>query len=357
VALNTGEPVGIAHAETLTRKVFSKRGTQTKAGGGQTAKWADRESERWGRGAEMAERAVGSGKAIHVMDREADSYALLAQLHARRMRFVVRCYHDRRARAADDDAEEEWSNLRPLAEAMTGLLKREVRLSERKKKTAPRANRFNPPRETRDATLQFAAMRVTVPAPKYVTEGPASIDLNVVRVWEEHPPADEKPVEWLLYTNESIATANAVARVVDIYRMRWLIEEFFKALKTGCAYETREFESLEALRTLLAMSLPIACELLWLRNRSREAPNAPATDVLSAAQIEVLKAMSNRRLPERPTTAEALAAVAELGGHQKSNGPPGWQVLYRGLKTLLTYESSWQRAKGATDRPPGPSKM
>ena len=30
---------------------------------------------------------------------------------------------------------------------------------------------------------------------------------------------------------------------MNIYRTRWTIEEFFKALKTGCLYEQREFES------------------------------------------------------------------------------------------------------------------
>ena len=36
-------------------------------------------------------------------------------------------------------------------------------------------------------------------------------------------------------TTEPIDTVEQVLRIVDWYRARWVIEEFFKALKTGCA--------------------------------------------------------------------------------------------------------------------------
>jgi hypothetical protein len=45
-------------------------------------------------------------------------------------------------------------------------------------------------------------------------------------------------------TTEPIATEQQVAAVVDAYRQRWLIEEFFKALKTGCQYQQLQLESL-----------------------------------------------------------------------------------------------------------------
>ncbi len=47
--------------------------------------------------------------------------------------------------------------------------------------------------------------------------------------------------------------------------------------------------------------------------------------------------MSARRLARHPTAHEALLAVAALGGHIKSNGPPGWLVLHRGFQDLLRY--------------------
>ena len=41
-----------------------------------------------------------------------------------------------------------------------------------------------------------------------------------------------EPVDWLLLTSEPIDTDEQILEVVDIYRARWLIEEYFSALKT-----------------------------------------------------------------------------------------------------------------------------
>jgi hypothetical protein len=96
------------------------------------------------------------------------------------------------------------------------------------------------------------------------------------------------------------------------------------------------FETLHALLITLAISLPIACELLWLRSRARDRPNAPATDVITRQQIEILRELGSRPMPADATVYDALWAVAGLGGHQKRNGEPGWLVLYRGMQALLS---------------------
>ena len=72
--------------------------------------------------------------------------------------------------------------------------------------------------------------------------------MNVVRVWETDPPRGQPAVQWVLLTSEKIGSAAALQRVVDIYRKRWLIEEYFKALKTGCSLEKRQVGSFDALR-------------------------------------------------------------------------------------------------------------
>jgi hypothetical protein len=169
-----------------------------------------------------------------------------------------------------------------------------------------------------------------------------------VHVLEQNTPEGEPPVEWLLYTTAPIETPEQIARVVDIYRSRWTIEEYNAALKTGCAYEARQFESRAALLNMLAISLPIACELLWLRSRSRTSPNAPANEVLSDVQIEILRHFAPVKLPPRLTIRDALLTVAALGGHVKANGDPGWKVLHRGLTRLLDYQAGWEAAQQST---------
>ena len=150
----------------------------------------------------------------------------------------------------------------------------------------------------------------------------------------------------MLYTTEPVATAEQMLAVIDIYRARWVIEEFFKALKTGCAFEKRQLESFHALQNALAVFLPVAWRLLLARSFCREQPRAPARALLSEIEIKIL--MHKLGLPAAPTTAEeATYAIARLGGHLRRNGLPGWQTLGRGFEALLLMGAGWRAATAA----------
>ena len=168
------------------------------------------------------------------------------------------------------------------------------------------------------------------------------LTMNLVHVIEIDPPAGQEPVEWKLYTTDPIETAEQVLLVVDRYRSRWVIEEYFKAIKTGCAYEKRQLGSIQALLNALAIFVPIAWTLLVLRQECRAKVTAPTA--LTPIQLQVLRAVLRKPLPENPTAVEVLLAIAALGGHIKHNGEPGWQVLGRGFERLLSYEVGWRAA-------------
>lgn len=338
-------PLGVIYAETLHRTEHSKRGRRSKASGVETAKWKDRESQRWWRGMKASAEALsGCEEVIHVADREGDSYELLANLRATSQRFVIRVRADRRGREADAP-EGEWSTIKEVASTCQGCMERDVPLSRRAAKATAGMTGAHPPRKARLARLRFAATRVVIPRPRYLADPvPAQLELNLVHVTEVDPPPDEPSVQWLLYTTQEIAKPSDVAAVVDVYRARWTIEEFNSGLKTGCAYEDREFESRHALLAMLALSLPVACEVLALRSHARSTPPASATEVLSEQQLHLLRVLSQGHLAARPTTGEALLAVAALGGHLRRNGPPGWKVLQRGMTQLLAAETGWNAA-------------
>jgi len=334
-------PLGVAAVQMTFRTKRSRRRNRNEPGS-TTTKRPDRESKRWEDGVEQSEELLADcQERIHVADREADGFQLLALLQQKDCKFVVRMRHDRAARAADDD-EAEWSKLKTLTDRADVCLERDVPLTPRRGATAPRQARAYPKRKARRATLRFAARRVVLRRPQYFgNELPETIELNIVRVYEVDVPSGQEPVEWLLATSEPVDSAEQVARIVDIYRTRWVIEEFFKALKTGCAYEERQLESRHALLNALALFLPVACQLLWLRSRAHHAPDAPATDVLTPRQIVILRSLHHKPLPAAPTAKEALAAIASIGGHWKSNGEPGWQILRRGFQKMLEREHGW----------------
>jgi hypothetical protein len=325
------KPLGILALETVFRldkvKPKSERRKTDNRG----------ESARWIRGVESAEAALaGRARAIHVADREGDSYALLAALVDHGRGFVIRAFQNR-ILAGEDDV-----RLREAACRAKAKLRREVPLSPRPKIKGPKGER-HPARRYRIAELYFAAVHVELPRPSTARAAvSSSLRLNVIHVFERRPPPGEPAVEWFLLTNLPVNAPADIAFAVDCYRGRWTIEEYFKALKTGCPYEKRQLESAHSLLNALAILAPVAWRLLLLRHLARTDERAPATAALTPKQLEVLRAMARRPLPEKPTAREAMLAVAALGGHRRSNGDPGWLVVGRGMHDLLLLELGWR---------------
>lgn len=310
-----------------------------------------RHQERWSDHVREAHAlGLAPDKIVHVMDREADDYDVLTLMRSIGGRFVVRVQFNRVL--VDDE------RLRDRLASASLIAEREVKLSRRSgSNKGSKQRKIHPPREWRTARLGLGATSVTIHRPASADGATApSLTLNLIRVWELDPPEGEEPVEWLLYTTEPIDTPEQILRVVDWYRARWTIEEYFKALKTGCAVERRQLGELHALTNAVALFLPIAWRLLLLKTEARMRPNAPATVVLDEVEIDVLRAAGRIRLPERPTIKEAMLAIAALGGHLKHNGPPGWQTLARGFLKLRTLAEGWRlRLAAESENLPGAS--
>ncbi len=212
----------------------------------------------------------------------------------------------------------------------------ECPLSPRKGKKLPSQQRTFPARKGRTAQLTFAARSVVLKRPKRCKRSfPETLKVNIVHVYEVAMPPGQAPVEWLLLTSEPISSQAEIQAVVDGYRTRWTIEEYFKAVKSGCAYEQRQLESAHALVNLFAYTLVVAYALLLMRALSRTGTDIPASELLTQEQILVLHLNNKKKVSRHPTLREALLAIAALGGHLKNNGDPGWQTLSLGWQELL----------------------
>jgi hypothetical protein len=283
------------------------------------------EAMRWPALVMSTASRFGRGRVVHVMDREADWFELLQLMLTDGERFVVRLTHDRLL--------QDEGRVSDLLAGASVMARREVQLSARARgDTATQRKRQHPERAPRMATLDVKAVSATIRGAK----SPGLLKVNVVSVVEVDVPEGLEPVKWNLITTEPIATADDLLRIVDAYRTRWVIEEFFKAIKTGCAFEKRQLGSYEALVNALAVFAPIAWFLLRLRDLGRHHPTTPASAVLSAELLLILGALARRPLPENPTVRDAMFAIAGLGGHLPRNGDPGWQTLGRGFEQLLT---------------------
>jgi Transposase DNA-binding/Transposase DDE domain len=302
------------------------------------------EQDRWWQSVEGAESAAGGvASLIHVMDSEADDYDLMSKLVKSRRRWVIRlCYDRRLADAAPGTKTKEFVSERDV------LCTRRVDVSRRERQPGGGQRKRATAREQRSATLGISAGPVKFRRSKYCADPPAILDVNIVSVRELNPPSEAEPVEWLLITTEPIESEEQVLKVIDFYRGRWRIEELFKALKTGCAFEKRQLESRQTLLNALALFVPIAWSLLRLRTAARR-DDVSATAVLTTEQIEVLRRAAEVPLPARPCAREVMLALARLGGHLRSNGDPGWQVLGRGYEQLLMLVAGYRLANVRCD--------
>lgn len=340
-------PLGVAGYEVIVRDEKPKKPRSWR----EERDDPNKESLRWARLThQVEERFAGRNtQLIHLMDREADDYPLLADLKQNGFNFIIRQKFDR---LLELSVEQKRNGApRKIREAISEAqiqVGRYVRLSPRKKDRSGEKQKTHPPREGRLAKLHISAMALKIrrPAELASKDLPESIEVNVVHVWEIDAPADQQAVEWYLMTTLPIETTEQILEIVDFYCARWGIEEFWKALKTGCAIEKRQLETAEGLFKVLALSLPIAWQLLLMRSLARAAPDLYATAVLSPVQIEILrKARPRLKLPPSPTIEQALFAVASLGGHLKHNGSPGWKTLGSGFEKLVILEIGWNLAQ------------
>src|SRR5690606_33275210 len=219
------EPIGILGCRTWARKqpAMPKKDRRKYA---HQARTTGKESDRWNAAINaVEERCHGAAPLIHVVDREGDQYRLMSNVSAHGSFFVVRAQHDRKV-AGNQTI---WNAI----DGACVVFEREVALSRRRPKHQRAAHG---PRDARLAKLGVSATPLEIERARAPgNEGmPRTLSVNVVRVAEMAPPVDEVPVEWVLVTNLPVQTSEQIARVVDIYRARWTIEELFRAVKTGC---------------------------------------------------------------------------------------------------------------------------
>jgi hypothetical protein len=340
------QPLGVLGARTWARPE-TKRPKRNGRGmsGADYSRIALKESQRWAEQIEETEARIGSvAQLIHIADREGDAFPLLQSLHDKQRRFVIRASRDRRI----EDDQEDVKLLGEACARALHVIEFEVPISPRRASTIPRLAKTHPERENRVARLAVSAITVNLVRPNYLGRG-HTLDVNVVYVRELDAPPDTSPLQWVLYTSEPIDTLQDLLAVIEYYRARWLIEELFKALKTGCQIEKLQLESYDSLTNALGVYLPVAWASLALRAISRTRPDAPATDVLSPTQLQVLRRFGSHKLPEQATVRDALLAVAVFGGYIPHRKPPGWLVLARGMQDLLRYELVWSAAKAEKD--------
>lgn len=193
-------------------------------------------------------------------------------------------------------------------------------------------------RSKHTAILSVRTLQVTLSA--YRRAGGGTLKpavLNVVELYEENPPESDTPIRWVLFTTLPIGTEAEVKAVVSGYTKRWMVELFFKTLKSGLKIEDMKYQMLKRHLVAFAMAVVVAWRIEHLKTAARNDPKAPCDKYFTAEEwIPIVTFVQKKRAdPQHPPTInEFVTMIARLGGYinKKSQGPPGAKTLWRGMK-------------------------
>jgi hypothetical protein len=262
-----------------------------------------------------------------VSDRESDIYEHFAR-HPANVHLIVRACQNRQIETDDAD------QINLLFSHVDGLPEQ-----GRLQAAIPPA----PGRKARVAELAVRFSRVVLRKPLHgaAPDLPATIALTMVDVRETSTPDNGKPIHWRLLTTHEVTNLGEARRIVGLYRMRWIIEEYFHTLKTaGFDIEAADIGDPQVMIKFVAAVAVAAVTVMQLVKSRDGATGQNLADAFEPADQPILEAISMqlegktaRQKNPHPKGSLAFAAwvIGRLGGWTGYYGKPGPQVMRRGL--------------------------
>jgi hypothetical protein len=289
---------------------------------------ADKESRRWLSVAAQAGAVLSAARSITVIsDRESDIYEHFARRPAN-VELIVRASWNRKI-------ELQSGASAPLFAVADSLLE-----AARFSVTIPAA----PGRKERttELALRFSPVTLCRPHPSPAPDLPDTIRLTMVDVRELPSSHDGELIHWRLLTTHVLTSSDQARRIVDLYRKRWTIEEFFRTLKTaGFDIEEADIGEPEVMIKFVAAAAVAAVTIMQLvraRDGMTEEKLAEAFEpgdqpVLEALSSELEGVTAKQKNPHpKGTLAFAAWVIARLGGWTAYYGKPGPKVMRLGLE-------------------------
>lgn len=319
----TGRVEGLAGQE-----IFFRKEKRNKKGARNTRRrLADRESVVWGKLMDQVGPPPEGTTWIHLCDRGADDIEVMWRALHNRCGFVIRASRLNRKIITNDGRN---ITLVTYLSELPDHGTREVFVPG--KKGAP----------SRIATVTLRYGEVQIPLPSIMTpwlkehRPPGPLRVGVTELIEKDPPQGSKAIRWVLYSHTTVTSDEAANQVIERYEKRPTIEDFHKALKSGCSVEDRQLHTGLRLERVAALCSVVAVRLLQLKTAAKETPDRPAEDLVPPRWLEVLKSARKRPASSTMTIRQFIRHLAILGGFlgRKGDGEPGWITLWRGFEKL-----------------------
>jgi hypothetical protein len=204
-------------------------------------------------------------------------------------------------------------------------------------------------RDAREANLaiRFCPVMIRPPRARRASEGLKPVACWAVYADEVGCPEGAEKVSWMLLTTVPVENFEEAVERVEWYSHRWVIELFFRVLKSGCKVEERRLRQASRLGNCVALDCVIAWRILFLTLTGRKVPDLPASAVFDECEWKALHCFVNSTpIPpsEEPPLQDLVREIAKLGGFlaRKGDGEPGMTTVWRGLSRLVDITATWK---------------
>jgi transposase-like protein/transposase Tn5 family protein len=345
-----GTPLGTLHAAAWAREDAPPRRQRLTQAERLATPLEEKESYRWVTTLRQAREEAfrhPSTRIVCVADSEADIYEVLIEGMAepRSAEWIVRaCQNRALQQKTGEKASAPYVREQLLLQPV--LFTKAISIRGRKAKVRCSTRGREQPRLARQAEVEVRAAQVTLRPPRRPGQKLPAASVNVVLVREPNPPKGDVAVEWLLLTSLPIDQVEHVRQVTEYYCVRWMVEVFFRTLKSGCRAEGRRFEQLGRQLRCLAVYLIVAWRTLYVCRLGRAFPEMSCAAIFEPAEWKsVYRVVRNERPPPRPPTlGELVRMIARLGGYvdRPRSAPPGPQTLWLGLQRMHDFALCWE---------------
>lgn len=326
------EAIGLIHQILHVRRNVPRKESKTAA-----REHPQRESRLWSTAVNALGAVPPAKRWIDVCDRGADIFEFLAAEKRLQRSYVVRACYNRVI--VISDAMPEDVPGQPGEDVIRHKLFDHMRTlpGQANKKKTVFDSKSEDDRKV-DLSLAWAPVLLIPPRQKHGSYEKEPIRVWALRVWEPNPPEGIEPLEWFILTSEKIPDAATALEIASFYECRFVVEEYHKALKTGCQIENLQFETSQALQPMIGILSVIALMLLNLRQgaRGKDADTRKATEIVDKDYEEILRTWRYKNPRNEMSIKEFYMALGRLGGHmnRRSDGMPGWLTLWRGWTKL-----------------------
>ena len=322
--------LGVVHARIWTRSGEKLAARRSRA-------IEDKESMRWIEATNVAGDLLSdAAQLIVVGDREFDIYSQFVR-RPEGVELIVRAAQNRKL--ADDErlftAPSDWREFGTM----------DVHVPPKR-----------PGDPGRTARVAMKAGRVCICKPRQGASpaDPATVMLTYVEVTEPNPPKGQERIVWRLLTTLPVAgeidELAAAQEIVRLYRLRWRIEQVFRAMKSdGLRLEETQVRDAHRLFNLTAITITAAARTIQLVD-ARDGSARPATDVAHQGLITAVAAIGpslegNTERQKNPYEPGSLAwlswIIARLGGWNCYYKPPGPKTMRAGWTELAAMAAGY----------------